>query len=116
MSLDFIIGLPKSHGFDVVSIVVDRLSKYNHFIPLKHPYIAKRIAEIFVKEVVRLHGIPNSLLSDRDPLFVSLFWKELFHLQGTVLEMPSSYHPKMDDQTEVVNRCMETYLHCFTSE
>lgn len=115
-SLDFILGLSKSHGFDAVLVVVDRLSKYSHFIPLKHPYTAKRIDEIFVKEVVRLYGIPDSLLSDRDPLFVSLFWKELFRLRGTVLKMSSSYHPQMDGQTDVVNCCLETYLHCFALE
>ncbi|XP_057432432.1 uncharacterized protein LOC130725200 [Lotus japonicus] len=102
LSLDFITGLPKSKGYEAIFVVVDRLSKYCHFFPLKHPYSAKSIADLFTREIVRLRGIPASIVSDRDPLFMSHFWKELFRLQGTHLKMSSAYHPESDGQTEAV--------------
>lgn len=116
LSIDFITGLPKSKGFEAVLVVVDRLSKYSHFILLKHPYNAKTIAELFVKEIIRLQGIPSSIISDRDPIFMSHFWMELFKLQGTNLKMSSAYHLETDGQTEVINSCLESYLRCFASE
>lgn len=66
--MDFITNLPKSNGFEAILVVVDRLSKYSHFVLLKHPFTARSIASVFVKEVVRLHGLLESILSDRDPL------------------------------------------------
>lgn len=80
--MDFIMKLPNSHRYDAVLVVVDRLSKYGHFIPLKHSYFARTIAEVFVKEIVRLYGVPISIVSDTNPFFLSIFWKELLKLQG----------------------------------
>lgn len=80
ISMDFIEGLPKFNGFKVIFVVVDRFSKYRHFLTLKHPYTAKTVANLFIKEIVRFHGYPKSIVSNRDKVFLSNFWKELFKM------------------------------------
>lgn len=114
--MDFISGLPRSKGADTSLVAVDRLSKYAHFCPLAHPYTAKQVAEVFIKEIIRLHWVPKTIFSDHDPLFMSLFWREIFKLQGTTLHTNSAYHLQSDGQTEVTNRCLETYLWCFAND
>lgn len=113
LSMDFIGGLLKSQGLDTILVVVDRLTKYAHFVALKHPFTAVSITAIFVKEVVRLHVFPSSIVSDRDKVFMSMFWRELFRLQGTRLLRSTVYHQQTNGQTEIVNKAVEMYLRCF---
>jgi hypothetical protein len=112
ISMDFIEGLPKCNGFSVILVIVDRFTKYAHFFPVKHPYSAASIAQLFLDNIVKLHGVPKSVVSDRDKVFTNSFWTELFKLLNTDLKFCSAYHPQSDGQTERVNQCLEMYLCC----
>lgn len=107
VSMDFIEGLPRSNVYLVIMVIVDRLTKYSHFVPLRHPYTAFVMAKAFIANVVRLHVFPTSIVIDQDKVFISSFWQALFRLQGTKLCMSSSYHPQKDGQIDVVNRTVE---------
>lgn len=91
--MDFVEGYPKVGGKSVVLTVVDRCSKYGRFIVLGHPYMAISIARVFFDNIVRLHGLPCSIVSDRDPVFTSAFWTKLFRLAGDQLHLSSAFHP-----------------------
>jgi hypothetical protein len=112
ITMDFIEGLPKSQRYDVILVVVDKFTKYAHFVPLSHPFTASKVAEVYVDHIYKLHGLPTAIISDRDKIFTSQFWKELFRMTDTQLLMSSSYHPQTDGQTERVNQCVETFLRC----
>jgi hypothetical protein len=113
VTMDFIEGLPKSGQANCIFVVVDKFSKYSHFIPLLHPFLAATVAQAFLSKVYKLHGMPAAIISDRDKVFTSRFWQELLKLAQVTLQMSSSYHPQTDGQSERVNQCLETYLCCF---
>jgi IS30 family transposase len=112
ISMDFVEGLPKSQKKNVILVVVDRLTKYAHFISLSHPYTAAEVAQLFLENIFKLHGLPKVILTDRDPIFTSSVWQSLFKVMGVQLHLTSAYHPQTDGQTERVNQCLENYLRC----
>jgi hypothetical protein len=116
IGLDFVEALPRVHGKTFILSIVDRFSKYCHFLPLAHPYNAESVAHVFFADIVRLHGILQSIVSDHDPVFTSAFWRELMRLMGTKLHMSSAFHPQSDGQTEAANRIIVMYLRCFTGD
>jgi hypothetical protein len=114
--LDFIEGFPKVGGKSVILTVVDWFSKYAHFITLDHPYFVTMVAKAFFDTIVRLHSVPESIISNRDPVFTGTLWKELFRLTSTKLCTSSAFHPQMDDQSEVANKIIMAYLRCLAGD
>ena len=94
--MEFITGLPKVQGKECICVVVDRLTKFSHFYAIPIEYSAVQVAELFFREVFRLHGLPKNIVSDRDSQFIGTFWRELFRLVGTELTPSTSYHPQID--------------------
>ncbi|KAI4331788.1 hypothetical protein L6164_016743 [Bauhinia variegata] len=113
--MDFIVALPKSKGYGSIMVVVDRFSKYAMFIPAQADCKVDEAAHLFFKHVVKLWGIPRSIVSDCDPRFIGKFWRELFKLMGTDLNFSTSFHPQSDGQTERINALLELYLQHYVS-
>ena len=94
--MDFVEGLPTSGAANYVLVVVDSFTKYAHFVPLHHSFIALVVAKAFMNNIYKLHGMPEAIISDRDRIFLSHFWRELFGLADVQLRMSSSYHPQSE--------------------
>jgi len=109
--MDFIVGLPNtSQRHDSIWVIVDRLTKTAHFIPVHTTYTAKKYAEIYLDRIVCLHGVPKTIISDRGTQFVARFWEQLQASLGTKLIRSSAYHPQTDGQTERVNQILKDML------
>jgi transposase InsO family protein len=115
LSMDFVEGLPRSKHVNCILVIIDSFTKYAHFLALSHPFTAASVAKLFLDHVYRLHGMPVAIISDRDRIFTSHFWQELFKLADVQLQMSSSYHPQSDGQTERLNQSMDTFLRCFAN-
>ncbi|KAA0050296.1 reverse transcriptase [Cucumis melo var. makuwa] len=115
VTMDFIVALPKSHGFGTIMVVVDRFSKYATFIPCPPDVKVDEAARLFFKNIVKRWGVPKSIISDRDQRFTGKFWRELFKLTGIDLNFSTSFHLQSDGQTERINTLLEQYLRHYVS-
>ena len=99
--MNFVFGLPRtSHNYDTIWVIVDRLTKSSHFIPINKKYKFEKLTKLYIKEVVKLHGVPSSIVSDKDLHFTSRFWKSLQKAMGMKLKLSSTYHLQADGQME----------------
>ncbi|KAL0427505.1 UNVERIFIED_CONTAM: Gag-Pol polyprotein [Sesamum latifolium] len=114
--MNFVKGLPTSVGKDTILVVVDKLSKFAHFVVLKHPFLAAVDAQLFMENIFKLHGMPKSIVSDRDPVFMSRFWREYFQLHRSNSSHPPPTTRKQMVKSRFVNKCLECYLRCMTGD
>lgn len=112
ITMDFIKSLPKSNGRDTILVVIDKYTKYAHVLALQHPFSASQVAQLLLDHVFKLYGPPNAIITDRDKIFTSQFWSELFKKLGASSRLTTAYHPQSDGQTERLNQCLEMYLRC----
>jgi len=109
--MDFVTSLPNTpRGHDAIWVVVDRLTKLAHFIPINISFPVAQLAEIYIHNIVKLHGVPSSIVSDRDTRFTSRFWKSLQEVLGSKLRLSSAYHPQTDGQLERTIQSLEGLL------
>ena len=112
---DLITGLPDSHGYNAIMVVVDRLTKLVHVIPTTDKLTSEGMARLFRDNIWKLHGLPEQVISDRGPQFVSAFMRELNRLLDIKTTPSTAYHPQTDGQTERVNQEIEQYLRLFVN-
>jgi transposase InsO family protein len=113
VTMDFIVELPPSDGHDAICVGIDRLTKQAHFIPCNTNINAQQTAQLYVREFLRLHGVPKTITTDRGPQFLSRFWSRFFELLGSKSQLSSAYHPQTDGQSERTNSVLEQYLRAF---
>ena len=111
ITMDFVVGLPRTRkGHDAIWVIVDRLTKSAHFLPIRRTDSLDQLAELYCREITRLHGIPLSIISDRDPRFTSRFWRSLQQAMGTELRFSTAFHPQTDGQSERTIQTLEDLL------
>ena len=115
ISMDFVTDLPLVQGFTQIWVIVDRFSKMVHLIPLPTKVTAEELAQVFTREIWRLHGLPDSILLDRYSKFISRFWKSLLEQLEIKRKLSTAFHPQTDGQTERVNQVIEAYLQIFSN-
>ncbi|KAI3355581.1 hypothetical protein L3Q82_018414 [Scortum barcoo] len=115
IALDFVTGLPPSNGKTVILTIVDRFSKAAHFVALAKLPTARETADLLANHVVRLHGIPRDIVSDRGPQFISQVWKSFCTGLGASVSLTSGFHPQSNGQTERTNQDLESALRCVTA-
>ena len=115
ITMDFIVKLPPSHGFDSIWVICDRMTRAAHFIPIRETMDAPELSRLFLDQVFRHHGFPQAIISDRGSVFVSSFFTQLMKICGTKMKPSTAYHPQTDGLTERTNQTLETYLRAFCS-
>jgi hypothetical protein len=113
--MDVVTGVPSSNGFDAIWVVVDCLTKLRHFAPYSTTMDAEGLAELFLSNIFHLHGLPETIVSDRRPQFASCFWKHLCNALKIEPHLSTAFHPETDSQTEHVNAIMEQYLRAYVN-
>ena len=109
--MDFVVGLPHTRaGFDAIWVIINRLTKSAHFLPVRTKFSLDRLAELYINEIVKLHGVPVTIVSDRDPRFTSRFWPKLQRALGTTLHFSTAFHPQSDSQSERTIQTLEEKL------
>jgi transposase InsO family protein len=117
ISMDPVEGLPKSNNKDVILVVVDRFTRYAHFLTLSHPFTVQDVIASFLENIFKLHGLPTVIVTNKDRILTSNLWQALFKFLNIKLHLSTAYHPETDGQIEKVNQCLENYLRfmCFTT-
>lgn len=112
--MDFVEDLPKSQGMNTILVVINQFSKYCHLMSLSYLYSTTQVAQMVLNHVIKLHGLPKSIITSRDKKIISQFCKELFNIMGVQTKYSTAYHPRIDEQSERLNQYVKMYLCCVT--